>query len=445
MTDDPGPPQPPAGPVTGSGAGRGSGKSPGSSKGSGSGTGSGRGAASGSESSGSIPGVSPQRQRRFARSAVLMVFLLLVLVIVLVIKHAGSHSSGGAFGNFVASDMVIAPDGSRAYVLGVQTSGSDVQVIPVDVANGKPATPIDLPSPPRNRGTNGTIVLSPDGRTGYVTFPGDTTVTPVNLASGTVGHPITLTSAQLGGSGAGVCGLAVTPSGQRAYVTGCGALNTGTVVPISLPSGTVGRPIRIDISATRGSLEGIAIAPDGETAYLTDVQVASGSEGDTVLPVSLPSGAVGQPIHVVSGPVYEADLALAPGGSTAYVTSLVDHGHGQAVTVTPVDLTTGHAATAIHLGNGQPVFGDNAYTLAVTPSGTTGYVLFVQGSHKTGTIIPLTLPTGTEGAPIHIGTGVQGAAIAVTPGGRAAYVTSAATSGAVHTKVSPLPLPATPS
>ncbi|MGH3160167.1 MAG: YncE family protein [Streptosporangiaceae bacterium] len=361
-------------------------------------------------------------------------------MVVLIVKHAGSHSSGGALGNFVASDLAIAPDGSRAYVLGVQaTSGGDVQVIPVDVANGKSATPIDLPMPPRNRGVNGTIVLSPDGRTGYVTYPGDTTVTPVNLASGTVGHTITLTSAQLGGSGAGVCGLAVAPGGQTAYVTGCGALKTGTVVPISLPSGTVGRPIPIDISATRGSLEGIAIAPDAKTAYLTDVQVAASSQGDTVLPVSLSSGAVGQPIHVASGPVYEADLALAPGGGTAYVTSLVDQGHDHMVTVTPVDLTTGHAATAIHIGDGQPVFGDNAYTLAVTPSGTTGYILFVQGSHKTGTIIPLALPTGTEGAPIHIGTDLQGAAIAVAPGGKAAYVTSATTSGAVHTKVTPLP------
>jgi hypothetical protein len=288
---------------------------------------------------------------------------------------------------------------------------------------------------------NGTIALAPDGRTGYVTYPGDTTVTPVNRASGTVGHTITLTSAQLGGSSAGVCGLAVAPAGQTAYVTGCGALNTGTVVPISLPSGTVGRPIRIDISATRGSLEGIAIAPDGKTAYLTDVQVATSSQGDTVLPVSLPSGTVGQPIRVASGPIYEADLALAPGGGTAYVTSLVDKGHGQTITVTPVDLPTGHVGTAIHIGAAQPVFGDNAYTLAVTPSGTTGYILFVQGSHKTGTIIPLTLPTGTEGTPIHIGTDVQGAAIAVAPTGKAAYVTSNTTSGTVHTKLAPLPTP----
>lgn len=386
-------------------------------------------------------------RRRSGRRAVLAAAGLLVLagVVVAVVLATGGGSGGtsaGTFDGFVASDMAIAPDGARAYVLGVSTSGGStaVQVVPVDPRTGKPGTPIALPAPARDHGSNGTITLAPGGRTGYVSYPGDSTITPVDLAAGKAGHPITLRAALLGGSGSGVCGLAVTPGGTAGYVTGCGAVDAGTVLPVSLPSGTPGRPIRINVGTTGGSLRGIAITPGGRTAYLTEVQAAAGSPGVSVLPVSLPSGAVGRPIRVASGTVDEASLTLARGTGTGYLTSLVDAGSGQAVTVTPVNLATGRPGAAIRIGTGaQPVFGDTGYSLALTPGGTTGYVIFVQGPHKAGAIVPLALPGGPPGPPVRLGAGVQGAAIAVAPNGTAAYVASTAGQGGLHTRVGVLP------
>jgi YVTN family beta-propeller protein len=90
------------------------------------------------------------------------------------------------------------------------------------------------------------------------------------------------------------------------------------------------------------------------------------------------------------------------GPATAYV---VCFGAG---TVTPIDVATGRAGTAIQPGN-------SPWTVAITPDGKTAYVAGYNGG-----VTPVNLATGRVGTPIPVGGGMD--AIAITPDGRTAYV-----------------------
>jgi YVTN family beta-propeller protein len=97
-----------------------------------------------------------------------------------------------------------------------------------------------------------------------------------------------------------------------------------------------------------------------------------------------------------------APIAPIAGPATAYVVSF---GAG---TVTPIDVATGRAGTAIQPGN-------SPWTIAITPDGKTAYVAGYSGG-----VTPVNLATGRVGTPIPIGGGMD--AIAITPDGRTAYV-----------------------
>ncbi len=96
---------------------------------------------------------------------------------------------------------------------------------------------------------------------------------------------------------------------------------------------------------------GIAIAPDGSTAYVTN------SNGHTVTPIDLKSSpfSLETPIPVGGGP---AAIAITPNGSTAYVSNFNSN------SVTPIDLTTNPATP------GRPIaVGDGPWSIAVSPNG----------------------------------------------------------------------------
>jgi YVTN family beta-propeller protein len=97
-----------------------------------------------------------------------------------------------------------------------------------------------------------------------------------------------------------------------------------------------------------------------------------------------------------------ASIAPIAGPATAYVVSF---GAG---TVTPIDVATGRAGTAIQPGN-------SPWSIAITPDGRTAYVAGYSGG-----VTPVDLATGRVGTPIPVGGGMD--AIAITPDGRTAYV-----------------------
>ena len=362
-------------------------------------------------------------------------------------------------------------------------------VTPVNTATGTPGKRIhvSVPGPTTHLGQlggppkdyfapfpAGQIVITPDGKTAYLTT--GSTVTPVNTATGRPGKPI-----YLGGHPVNYPDhIAVTPDGKTVYVTaesGCVlAANVQvttswatafehcaiTVTPISTATGTPGKPIYAGPGGTDSGALGyppgqIVITPDGKTAYVTTrsgvtpIRTATGTAGktipvgktsfpglgfaggniaaspdgnsvyvtfgDEVVPISTATGKPGKPIPV--GPsafLSSGQIAFTPDGKTAYVVNYND-------SVTPISTATGTPGQTISVG-GSPRFSDPHRSnpvgqIAITPDGKTAYVAF--GSDVT----PINTATGTPGKTIHVGGQLNGALdtqIAITPDGKTAYL-----------------------
>jgi DNA-binding beta-propeller fold protein YncE len=178
----------------------------------------------------------------------------------------------------------------------------------------------------------------PAASTAYVTFdsglvkPGKLTpgrLVPISTATNRPGKPIRLAI-----DGA----VAVTPDGKTIYV-GTG----GTVTPVRTDTNAPGKPIHI-----RNGLApfGIAVAPDGKTAYVSGL-------GDAITPISTATNKTGKPIHIRLG-IFPAVIAFTPDGRTAYVATAGG-------TVTPINTATNRPGKPIRLRYGLPS------GIAVTP------------------------------------------------------------------------------
>ena len=130
--------------------------------------------------------------------------------------------------------IVITPDGKTAYV--TTWSGT---IIPIDTATGTRGKPI------RVRGGAFGIAITPDGKTAYVTSQSGCriadhrctyTVTPISTATNTPGKPIPIGS----GPDTFTPEIVITPDGKTAYVT-----RASGVTPINTATGTPGKPIHV--------------------------------------------------------------------------------------------------------------------------------------------------------------------------------------------------------
>jgi DNA-binding beta-propeller fold protein YncE len=150
----------------------------------------------------------------------------------------GRRGTPITFGSSTPVAVAIAPDGKTAYVValavqpGVDPSFAAATVIPVNLATGRPGTPIKA-------GTNlAAIAIAPDGRTAYVVQPFNGTVVRINLATGKLETPIE--------TGTNLQAIAITPDGKTAYVADDGDnIGDGTVIPVNLATGHAGTPIKV--------------------------------------------------------------------------------------------------------------------------------------------------------------------------------------------------------
>jgi YVTN family beta-propeller protein len=270
----------------------------------------------------------------------------------------------------IVQGEAVSPDGSTLYV--VLGDGVTVPqrgwVVAINTSTGKVSTPIRI-------GQVGwettSIVVTPDGKTAYVANPQGDTVTPINLVKWKAEKAITV--------GKSPAPLAIAPDGSTVYV-----VLAGSVKPISLSTGKVGKAIKI---AGTAGLDAIAITPDGSTAYVPNYNT------DRVIPIDLATGKVGKSIRVGAGP---KAIVITPDGLTAYVGSVI------AGTVTPIDLATGKAGTAISIP------GANPYALAADPAGGTVFAI------SPPSVIPIDTATDTVGSAIVLGG--DPSAIAMAPG-----------------------------
>ncbi|MGH3257057.1 MAG: YncE family protein, partial [Streptosporangiaceae bacterium] len=155
--------------------------------------------------------------------------------------------------------MAITPDGKTLYVIGANINLASGWVTQISVASDKAAPSIQVRARPD------AIAITPDGKTAYVLctgtetrigdFTGPGTVTPISVATNTAGRPITV------GREPGT--MAITPDGKTLYVSNFGS---DTVTPISVATNTAGRPI--PAGREPGAM---AITPDGKTLYVADV------------------------------------------------------------------------------------------------------------------------------------------------------------------------------
>jgi DNA-binding beta-propeller fold protein YncE len=147
---------------------------------------------------------------------------------------------GGAAGRVLPSIKVglnpnwvaTTHDGGTAYVV---NKGSN-SITPIDVRSNTAGTPIRVPGPPIE------MEISPGGRTAYVAIAGSSPevdeVIPLDLTT----TPATLGSAIKLKPGSQPHWIAFTPDGRTAYVVGNG---NSTVTPITVATGKPGRPIQV--------------------------------------------------------------------------------------------------------------------------------------------------------------------------------------------------------
>jgi YVTN family beta-propeller protein len=252
-------------------------------------------------------------------------------------------------------------------------------------SGGYPAAAVDLvagtSSSIANPDGSAQIAITPDGATAYVTNWSSGKVTPIDVATGTPGTPITV--------GGYPYGIAIAPDGATAYVTD---IIGNIVTPIDLATQTAEPAIHgVSDDLT------IIITPDGSTAW-----VATG-QNDTVTPIDLATSTVGTPIPVTGHP---NSLGISTDGKTIYAALASD------AAVTPIDVATETAGTPIALPHTTPV------TFANGPDGTTIYAVGSEGS-----LTPIDTATNTAGPAIALSGGATVAAISAD--GMTAYVASA--------------------
>lgn len=217
-----------------------------------------------------------------------------------------------------------------------------------------------------------------DGSTAYVANYTSGTVTPVDLRTGSAGAPIRV--------GAGPAAIAISTQLDRAYVTDDGTSSSlgDTVTPIDLKTLKPLAPITVGDGP-----QGIAITPDGLHAYVADagaiVAGQAGPVGHTVTPINLSTGRAGKPITVGNGPT---GVAIAPDGGTLFVTNL------DSLSVTPINISTNQALSAIAVPGGPiaVVVADGEAWVVDTPSSRSpgnNVVPISLASEKAGTPIPV--------------------------------------------------------
>lgn len=210
----------------------------------------------------------------------------------------------------------------------------------------------------------------------------------------------------------------------NAYITDMN-IPTNSVQVLDVTTNTVGPTIPIDPNITN-FLNGIAITPDRQTAYVnsvSDVLAINTNINMITATVPIPAGAEGY------------GVAISPDGTKAYAVVAFN-----ADVVNVIDVATNTITATITLPLGSEAFG-----VAITPDGTKGYVTCRVGSGSIGNVVVFNTATNTViGSPITVGATPQG--IAITPDGTLVYVANrrsgdvSVISTATNTVIATIPL-----
>ncbi len=332
-------------------------------------------------------------QRSIVGTCVVLAVLLPLLIFVLLPFGRASHPRN------LGAGATPVPAGT-AYSLLIPLATGSIERISIGTSPTNGATSASSPSVIQQSVISGlpsagTIAVASGTDTAYVgsRFGDNNTLTPINLKTGAMGHPI--------GLGAHTPGpIAISPSGKTAYVLTGGLDNTVLVVDLS--SGTVTDTITV------GSLpSAIAISPDGETAYISSwVSAGGGSTVPGQLDViDLSTDTVKANVPVGRGP---EGVALSPDGQVVFVSN------SDSDSVTAINTKTDSIVATIPVGHIPK-------GIAFDPAGKYAYVVNTgQNYPGPNTVTPIQIATLTAGAPIAVAP--YSSQIAISPDGGTAFV-----------------------
>ena len=150
------------------------------------------------------------------------------------------------------------------------------------------------------------IALTPAGTTAYVLNTWSNSVSMISTGSGvTVSRTIR--------AGRYPLGIAMTPSGNRVFITRHQNYGTGSVLPVKVSTGVAGQPV--SPPSQQGYIsDAIAVAPDGREVYAAEDGLTSAWEG--LLPIRTAGDRRGSPIKIGQFPYGIEDLTFTPDGKT---------------------------------------------------------------------------------------------------------------------------------
>jgi YVTN family beta-propeller protein len=265
--------------------------------------------------------------------------------------------------------IVITPNGKTAYV------ARDKGVIPISLPANRPGRLIRAGLASR---WPDELTLTPNGRTLYAEDQVSETVTPIRTATNTALKPI-----KVARDGSFLGHFEMSPDGKTLYVTGC----SDGVFLISTATNTVRKEIR---TGSNTCADQIAIAPVRKDAYVLD-------QNGSVIVISTTTSKIVRRIPVPRSPgvVGPGALGFVRGGKTVYVVSSPNG------VVFPISTATGALGRPIRLG--PELSTSLSPVIAVTPNGTTAYVLAQRSRPDRSLVIPIRTATGTPLTPIRVG------------------------------------------
>ncbi len=319
----------------------------------------------------------------------------------------------------------FSPAASKMYVVnhGFNNDGGDpikkftVSQYDIDSATGAlaPIGPlmVDEGSRPRS------IVVSPDGRSAYVAnfmtlYFASISQYDIDPATGalTAKSPPTVAADGMPN------GIAVSPDGKSAYVANMGSASNdawvGSVTQYDIDS-TTGALTQKSPSAVEAGSQPVevTVSPDGRSAYALNADDGTVSQYD----IDSATGKLSaKSTETVEAGAYPLAIAVSPDGGNAYVTSLIDDNVSQY----DIDPATG----SLSAGSLETVVtGRRPYAIALSPDGESAYVVNrTDGSvsqyniDESGALSAKSTPT--------VATGGRPNAIALSPDGESAYVTN---------------------
>lgn len=192
------------------------------------------------------------------------------------------------------------------------------------------------------------IALTPDGKFAFVANYSASDVSVINTATNqVVGEPIKVSNPVFRATG-----VAISPDGKTAYVTSEGGFDPGELTSIDVATKeVVGQPLKLEHGAGD-----IAISPDGTRAY-----VSSEGESGMLLMVYPGDSLVARQINVGAGHV--GDIAVTPDGEHVLVTDPESHG------ISVID------ANSLEVVKPLIDVGTGPRGLAISPDGRYAYVV----------------------------------------------------------------------